>query len=172
MLVFYCSSLRLLVSLFAGRQDAGEKPVVVLGERPLLPWCDEDRDHCVIHQGTTKACRPFSGSKTAHRIRSLFDPAVILLQPMMEIRPCSMLDMATHCCAYGPRRGRMAISRGLVGHRANHSNSLLEEAPVCFPMPLLAQHGVNEMIISDRLEMLEIDKREMRANPSIQQNDL
>jgi hypothetical protein len=34
----------------AGLQYAGEKPVVVPGERPLRLWCGEDGDSCAIRR--------------------------------------------------------------------------------------------------------------------------
>jgi hypothetical protein len=98
----------------------------------------QDRDHfphgaarteivAQFVESTTKACRRFNGSQATHRIVPLFDATIILLQPMIEIGTRSMLDIAAHCLAYGTRIGNVAISRHLIGNRANHSNCLLEK---------------------------------------------
>jgi hypothetical protein len=90
---------------------------------------------------TTEACRRFNGSKATHRIIPLFDATMILLQPMSEIFTRSMLDSAAHRLADGSRIGSMAISRHLIGNRANHSTRLLEKLLSCFPISLLARAG-------------------------------
>jgi hypothetical protein len=41
----------------------------------------------------------------------------------------------------------MAIRRHLIGNRANYSNRLLEKPLSCFPISLLAQHGINQIAI-------------------------
>ena len=40
--------MKLLVSISVGLQEAGERPGVVPGERPLPLWCGENGDSCAI----------------------------------------------------------------------------------------------------------------------------
>jgi hypothetical protein len=72
---------------------------------------------------------------------------MILLQPIIEILTCSMLDMVAHGLAYGTRIGHMAINRDLIGHKANHRNCSLKKPLSCFPISFLAQHRFNEIAI-------------------------
>lgn len=76
---------------------------------------------------------------------------MILLQPIIEIFIRPMCHIISHHLADGTWIGSMTIRRHLIGHRANHSNRLLEKPFGCIRIPLLAQHGINQIaIVVDR----------------------
>jgi hypothetical protein len=117
-----------------------------------------ERDHFTHHaagteiitqfvKGTTETSRGFNCSKAAHGILSLFNPTVVLFQPIIEIRISPMLYVAAHRLAYGPWIGRMTIRRYLIGNMTNHCNSLLEKLLGCLHIPFLAQHGIHQIAI-------------------------
>src|SRR5437879_11094289 len=119
--------MRLLVSLSAGCHTL-EKSLSVFQKRDHFAHGAARMEiGAQFVKGTTKACRRFTCSKATHGRGPLFDATVILLRPISEICTRSMLYIAAHSLAYGPRRGSVAISRHLIGNRANHCNCLLEK---------------------------------------------
>ena len=76
----------------------------VLEKHLSLFWKRKEFSHRVAEtkmvaqfvKSTTETCCGFEGSKAAHGIIALFDPMVILFEPIIEIRVRPMVDLASH----------------------------------------------------------------------------
>lgn len=102
-------------------------------------------------ESTTEACRSFNGSKTAHRVVSLFDATVVLFQPIVEVFTRPMVYVTAYCLANCSWIGQMPIRCYLLGDMANHGNSLLEKSLGCLHLSLLASYGIHQIaIVVDR----------------------
>jgi hypothetical protein len=58
-----------------------------------------------------------------------------------------MQDIAPYRLADGSGIGTMPISHTVIGSMATHSNCLLEKSLSCLHIPLLAQHGINQITL-------------------------
>ena len=96
---------------------------------------------------TTETGRRFNASKTTHRIISLFDATMILLDPMVEVLTRPMKDIVAHGLAYRSWIGRMTIGCHLLWRMANHIDSVFEKSLSCLQIALLAQHGSHQIAI-------------------------
>lgn len=137
--------LKLLVSM------PSRQRVAVLKGRSVLHHATRTKRVASCIKGTTETCRSFNCSQSAQRIGPLFDPTVILLQPMSEIGIRPVLSVGAHGLTYGSWRGTMPISCDLIRDMANYRHCLLEKPLSSFPLSFLAQPGSNQMaLVVDR----------------------
>ena len=140
--------MRLLVLLSGERQNAGEKPIVVPGERPLRPRYGEDGDNCAIRRTSQqKRAAPSTVLASAHRIGALFDSSVVLLQSIVEIFARSMMHIAAHYLTNCSWIGTVPIGCHLIRHMPNDRHCLLEKSLSRLHVPLLASHGIYQIAI-------------------------
>jgi hypothetical protein len=100
---------------------------------------------------TTEACCPFKRSETVHRRVSLFDPTMVLLQPIVEVFPRSMGNIAAHGLANSSRIGCVPIGCHLLRNMANDRHCLLKKSLSCLPIPFRAQQGSHQIaLVVDR----------------------
>ena len=78
----------------------------------------------------------------------MFDPTVILLDPIVEVTIAAVNDLTAQGLADGTRVGIMPIGRHSLWGVTNHIDSLLEEALRCFHVSLFAEHGINQIAIA------------------------
>jgi hypothetical protein len=140
--------MRRLVSLSVERQGTGEKPVVVPGERPLLPWCGEDEDSCAIRRASQqKRDAASTVPASAHGIIPLFDATVILLSSIIEVCIRPMLHIFVQHFPYCSWIGGMPIRCDPFRSVTNDSKSLLEEALGRIHIPLFTEPRINQIAI-------------------------
>src|SRR5450631_4066232 len=82
-----------------------------------------------------------------HGIIPLLDSSMVLLQPIIQVRVCSVLDIAAYRLTYCSRIGCMAVRRDPFWCMANNGESLLEKLLSGLHIALLAQTGINQVAI-------------------------
>jgi hypothetical protein len=98
-------------------------------------------------KSTTETRRRFNGFKTTHGIVSLFDTSMILLETIIEVLAGPMLDMVPHSLTDCSWIGTVPIGCDRRWCMTNHCDCLPEKPLSCFPIPLLTQHGINQVAI-------------------------
>ena len=83
-----------------------------------------------------------------HRIIALLDATMILFQAVVEVRVAAVPHLPAQCFSDRARIGVMPVGRHLLGDLLRHFQRCREEAFGCLHIPMLAQHGVNQIAVA------------------------
>lgn len=86
-------------------------------------------------------------TEPAHRVIALLHSSVVLLDAVIKILVGSVLHSTPQYPAYGPRVGILPIGRHLCRFVANHFSRLGEELLGRLHIPVLGEHGINQVAV-------------------------
>ena len=96
-------------------------------------------------EGLTEALGRGKRTKAQYRVIPLFHPAVILLDPPIEIGAAAMLDFAAKHLADRARIRIVAIAGDLRGTFLDNGESATKEALGCRHIPRRTEHRVDQI---------------------------
>ena len=96
-------------------------------------------------EGLTETLGRVKRTKTQHRVISLFDAAVILLYPAIQIGVAAMFDSATKDLVNGARIRIVAIARYLARNFTDDRDSATEESLGSRHVARLTEHRVDQI---------------------------
>jgi hypothetical protein len=102
----------------------------------------------VVSQLIEGAAEALGGSKafeTQHRIIALFDPTVILLDPIIFVAAAPMFDLLPEHFREGAWRGTMPVGGHLCGTASGDGLRTPEEALGGRHVPVRTEHRVNQL---------------------------
>jgi hypothetical protein len=99
-------------------------------------------------EGSTEALGRVKRSKAQHRVVSLFDAAVILLDPSIQIGTAAMFDFRTKYLADGARIRIVAIACHLARNLSDSGDGPTKESLGTRHIARLAEHRVDQIALT------------------------